>query len=898
MSLHRSYFFNNRYEQDARGRLWSNALMNPVNFRVAQKGDDDFVKPILLAKEHAIRARSAGEKDTDISFEIIDFLVETALFHRKIDQPGKKDMLITLLKSYDTYIRYALDLKTVAASDASVAVDMDAAGYPAKVQLGLTTAALDGHVADSHKQANVIFVLIAELLLLRAQRDAKVAGVTENDFVRQMENRKAQAFKALINMGRAVNTKMEPLLELIKDDRKTVKIDANDIDPDALMRDIMQAILNVAFSPQLVAPKFDKGVLDVITAAHMLPFVDAINQGFYKWASNVYKSVGVHGSTLGDVPEAANLQRLIAENCTKPPTQTGKACSFAENFLSLRKVNGEEVPLTTHIPKSELQNYRLNLLKVPGHNITFFAASQPTLPTTATGFVYRNSAGKFERQPIDPVKDATLLQDIYTAVYRSATGTKLAEFTPKTTTTRIDISTDLSHYAIATTSTGQSVLPIVFSVKIGEITQSIYTESEKIRMKMSRPAVGSSIGAIGENENNAIFRDLSGKWKVLSADGKTAVDYSWRDNEAKAINEGGSCAAAALNGSPEQCQYWITSVLSSNDPDDISKFINALGNNKTFFATAKLSIKSIKPQIKYRTVAAFGFGLVETTRRKMGKPVMAIEGVDQWLVRIGSSDLTKAVKNNPNLKTYLQELVVSLNETPGIANPGMYGPDEKKSASVSNDLGIPIFPQVNPYSVPANGLWGVASLATTRSAFNAPTVHGAYLIGAAPAMPALVQSGGSARFDEFQNNWKHGLEGAKLEDTLFKEALAAFKTTNKVINPDEIEDTKSKIKDMLEKEQVVVSRISAINFAKKAFATLGDYAPEVFQMMDLEDMQRKYKEDYKEYLATRTNVFKTLAGWQSAAQSPVGSIIGETAPQRELMANAVGSVRKINFNLP
>jgi hypothetical protein len=282
----------------------------------------------------------------------------------------------------------------------------------------------------------------------------------------------------------------------------------------------------------------------------------------------------------------------------------------------------------------------------------------------------------------------------------------------------------------------------------------------------------------------------------------------------------------------------------------------------------------------------------------MGKPIMAIESVEQWLARVGNSDLTRAVKNNPNLKMYLQEIVISLNETPGIVNPGMYGPEEKKSASASNDIGIPVFPQVNPYTVPANGLWGMASLATTRSAFNAPTVPGGFVIGAVPAMPAFVQSGGSARFDEFQNNWKRGLEGAKLEEVLFKEAKKAFETTGKTIDPKEVADTETMLKEMLEKEQTVVSRISAINFAKKIFATLGDYAPEVFQMMDLEDMQRKYKDDYKEYLATRTNVFKTLAGWQSAAYSPVGSVVAESAPQHELMANALGSVRKLNFGLP
>ena len=108
----RALFFTGD-EKDRRGQLYSKLAMNKTQFGVAVNQSDpntdragDMFLHLMKAMDYTPEKKQPGMHDNDVHNEFVDFIVKTALWHRKLDRPtGLREVSETVESLVNLYMQ-------------------------------------------------------------------------------------------------------------------------------------------------------------------------------------------------------------------------------------------------------------------------------------------------------------------------------------------------------------------------------------------------------------------------------------------------------------------------------------------------------------------------------------------------------------------------------------------------------------------------------------------------------------------------------------------------------------------------------------------------------------------------------------------------------------------------
>lgn len=847
-------FFNDR-SNDTRPCQWVKLTVQNTGSGVVpvDAANDELLDGVLIGRREPLVGVQQGGHD--VAAEIIDFITETAVFHRTIDPPlaasvpdineagyALQSRIIELLTNYTV----PLGLVGIDTTG-MVLFNYLAPGRTVNPLFALTVSMI-GDVVSSNGKTR-------EQIVESAISNISGAAPGHARYVAFVGELRASVFTPAVT--NAVTTSIPGVQPA----------DFNDL-LSVVVHGYAKAIATVHAHREWDLGKqlFDQQTLASITVAgwrqFFLPQVvpqiiaHAVQRDFttaIKQLARFYNPVST--ATLAQNPEAQQLQQALVQSCTNPTTMSS-VCKFYTTFLQLLKFDSAqntwaEVSIATPIAAGDLANYRLNLRKSGAG--TEFENSLPVLRVPPyTGLLYHKAANAVDRVALGS-DDEHALRIIYNAVYTAAVSDVVVTVAlPSGAQLNLRVK-PLDEYT-----------DTMFSFSLREVMEKGWKQIEARQTSFTNPPSGTVVGYVGNDAS--VYRSADGKWKRVNPATGKLEDYDF--SIALADNNGAQwnnpCAIAGLNGDAATCSKFLVDLPSLNDPDKLAKFIASL-NSPQLFASHRDSIARMHPQIRFDILKAFGFRSTNADTVINNRPIRRVQTVDEWLTALPDGTLSGVVRSSAPLMMYLSELVTSTNNYPGIVNSGLYDKTAAPGASaVSAQLGIQDFPSVNPMRLPSNAFNGIASLAASRSVASLPAMGSTVLIGV-PAIAPRSQAGGSA-FDEFEANFKNKLEGGQLEKMFFDNAVAELERAGKVLKPEDRASITKNLNDMIRLEAQIVPQIAALNFAKRAMSVMGDRTAEVLDIVDLQNMEANYKKISKDYLGARRNYYTAVSGIHAACE--------------------------------
>jgi len=178
--------------------------------------------------------------------------------------------------------------------------------------------------------------------------------------------------------------------------------------------------------------------------------------------------------------------------------------------------------------------------------------------------------------------------------------------------------------------------------------------------------------------------DETGKWYVIDSQGKKLYYDANDPKTSQLLKNNFKCYSSALNfENDEQCEKYMSQCLLSQNPKEVTDCID-FWKTSDYFKVTKSEISKMHPLVAKATLAKFGFRERSVYDPIAKMNIKKVESVDHWLKEqlqkkfsgMKSDDgkpIADIIQENQMLIDYLQMLVDYVNSNPKILNADISG---------------------------------------------------------------------------------------------------------------------------------------------------------------------------------------------------------------------------------
>lgn len=711
---YRGMFFTGK-ENDNRGDYYSNLCMaSPYN--AAINAEDDTNKRclvgLMLAGDYYVK--QPDMRDEDIHNEFVDFIVETAMWHRTIDRSTEAYLgLETVRKVIDAYIRIMdgnyenivfngktfRDFKSDAADMTKYVMTLD--------NLTDTYQGFGFSIASSvgDKVTNEIKGGIPVIRgMLVGLMDVAYNYNTYDEYLQGLRGMGSTAAQVVVNVSQLL---AEAILDNFYSGGAYLKMDA-DTAPPTIVLDVMDPDYKLTPVQHLatrltaidiqelhghVANKikefFDNWVNLFINKykQHKLPETDAKFgdmeakwytthvQGFI-YALNEAVQAGVvqyvkqkaagRYVNLSD-PNVFRFHEYMVENYNKMHPNTRNF--YAKNIKLFKRTNGEwhEVTNPCDAKVDDRSKFRYNLSKIAGEKYPKFGDTIPLVKPgyNAKQFWYTDANGNVRKILIkngvgNDVKDHKFLQQLYKDVYYHGPG--MLSFIINNEMYTLNLPRDASKYD-----------KTFFNIHSEKLFARQLNEQTRARQLAQKQVSEGNYQLMDDNWNRWTWNKNTDDYTSRSLDGSVPKIVNL---DVKSLIPTDNCESTFLSGDANTCSQYISKCLLGNDKDSLEVCLSFL-QKKDFVNIADSIIENIHkkmhPKIALETLRKLRFRVIPHYDSRAKCELKFIESVESWIDQLREETKDKKVDingiiNNTGFKRYLGQLILLVNNNPGLLN--------------------------------------------------------------------------------------------------------------------------------------------------------------------------------------------------------------------------------------
>jgi hypothetical protein len=711
---YRGMFFTGK-ENDKRGDYYSSLCMaSPYN--AAINAEDDTNKRclvgLMLAGDYYVK--QPDMRDEDIHNEFVDFIVETAMWHRTIDRSTEAYLgLETVRKVIDAYIRIMDGGYKNIVFNGKTFQDFMIVGAEEKnyvmMQPDLNVNVYESLGFNSNFAKKVITEIKSDIPVIRGMllglMTVAYAYNTYDEYLQGLRGMGDNfSANAVVNASQIL---AEVILENTYMDGNYLRMNAETVAPITVL-DVMDPDYEKTPSQHLatrltaidiqelyghVANKikefFDNWVNLFINKykQHKLPETDAKYgdmeakwytthvQGFI-YALNEAVQAGVvqyvkqkaagRYVNLSD-PNAFRFHEYMVENYNKMHPDTRNF--YAKNIKLFKRTNGEwhEVTNPCDAKVDDRSKFRYNLSKIAGERYPKFGDTIPLVKPgyNAKQFWYTDVNGNVRKILIkngvgNDVKDHKFLQQLYKDVYYYGPG--LLSFTINNETYTLNLPRDASKYD-----------KTFFNIHSEKLFARQLNEQTRARQLAQKHVSEGNYQLIDENWNRWSWNKNTDDYTSRALDGSTPKIVNL---DVKSLIPTDNCESTFLSGDANTCSQYISKCLLGNDKDSLEVCLDFL-QRKDFVNIADSIIENIHkrmhPKIALETLRKLKFRVISHYDSRAKCELKFIESVESWIDKLREDTKGKNVDingiiNNTGFKRYLGQLILLVNNNPGLLN--------------------------------------------------------------------------------------------------------------------------------------------------------------------------------------------------------------------------------------
>jgi hypothetical protein len=894
---------------DGRARLFfQNFVAGDFVTSVNEGNAVDIVKDNRLAGEimktgsYESYAKEQGMSHDDVHYEFTDFVVNTALFHRSIDQSTLSGTVKgNLVVSLEQQIRNWLAAAPQAGQPFGIVNtygNLTPAAVPALNNQHLNTFVPNGFNAKWKDQHHYWLVL----LLCAAYHVIKVGNPAAD------AKSLATAVPNGINtVGLGLQQNLESVLDLMAGTHACPNPQARDgfacaikhllaANPPASYATLLGKL--GAQQNQFVAD-LDSKVNSTVKTAFKVYAVDVLsrienlyngNRGvtqlmnallnnhddvftsFEQRVVNAYNgamadTISRHFSAHHTTLSGSNGAKKLWENVyRKWSSLRDSSRKMYEAHMTLQTlVNGQweqvaERNYQNDIPDAQLSNYRLNLTKVSvGSGAPRFQRVLPKYaPTVFTGVWFTNAQS--QRQKVTPNTES-FFRDLYYEIYLNGTSVVLANLPRDFASVVV-----LDKFTLLTDRLVKNRLLWIKNRK-SQSSQSIESDETYISFEdknyWKRDGTNGKLYIVDENGNKKYY-------EMTKEDPETALK----------LKSSFKCYSSLVNdnGDIKKCDEYMNQCILDNNATGLGKcldYINA--NDKSFFDVARSEIKQMHPLVALRTLQRFGFRVREAYDRECKMNIKKVEAVKHWLANFmktkfkDASDQS-AIEQNSKLLEYLELIVQYVNGNPTILNGDRFTGKTEESvgtiqqSDLAKKLNIPTRKAPNQLT---SGLLDGARLRVNVAG---------NLLGATSKFPRFsisLQNGSLT--NNLGNMFNNGfvlnggaqvggaedrtIHGSAALNALMNQTLSQLTNRGKKLVDADVKSIESKLRQMADMENKLQETADYLVAYNDLMVQLRDYKSEVLTIDTLKALVDKYNglsTKYSNEEASMASIFEVL----------------------------------------
>lgn len=631
-----------------------------------------------LMKAEDYSNKQPGESNNDVHCDFTDFIIQSALFLREIDQPTgrgfyRSDEFRNLIRAQitDPNTRTSV-LGTVINNDQIFGVASGDTGYDQRNLRGIL-AFPGGFNQSNAVKLNTVLTMMASspagINYLSSTINNLVDGIpgANNGLMYFIRNNPFIINQLNIYSNRIPGSNIDIFKQAfynnVSNNIKAYLFQyANSLREEIAKYRTPRALRdNIARNPEFVT-RLSQGIEDSILQA----------------LDDVYKTYAPQPTVAAGKSESA---KLIENVYGKWNSLSDDARNFYKKFIQLQRFDPTTKTWTT-VPETEygtpidprnLSLYRINVIKTSlGTNIPAFVNLIPKFTKKNNLFNdiwYTDSTGKCVRiSTSDWTEDSSqnsannFFKNLYTAVYNGQNRVPVSttrgvinvpinppnKFNPNVTTQMFNLNVD--QYIRKRFFTIQQELkkpPVVTGPILSLTDKNIWKVDEQGRLYLDEPS-GRVYYGIGDPASDKVFKDNF------------------------------KCYSTFANVQGAECNRYITECLLNNNPDEISVCAE-MWRRGDFYKISKEEIKNMHPLVAIRTLQKFGFRNRPVYDPELKMEIKKVESVENWIKDVLSKawgqkktndgrTLQSILESNENVLNYLKLIVEYVNSNPAILN--------------------------------------------------------------------------------------------------------------------------------------------------------------------------------------------------------------------------------------
>lgn len=675
-------FFGNDGRADLFIKLFWKNMDAPINTTATKIYENELSSALsfMRAKEYTSQSQSQAKNETgydmnddDVHYDFTDFIINTALFHRALDQPTGVGMFTktNIDPSVDTVGNdkepaVVGDVPVFGLNEAVTHISMDTTGIPTAAVLNGTAAGriatVMGGVTFDRNLVIVYDAFTRVVILIAGQRLTKNATGTALPGTAQTEAELANIIDRIVPiMADQLWNQMVPLLNMANITDATVQATIEREFKTKLIYEVSSHLKD----PNII--KYDETKIAASMDDVSAKFTNYMHDTVYRVINDVINKIVPHRiSAVSSSGAADKAQEIMWNNVVAKWSELSlDSKNYYDDHITVMRVADNTKVDIDKLSGADMRQYRINLKKTNiGKECPKFQQVIPFIDITHTNFVwYTNASNKIQRTT--GAINAVTLRNLYCEVYR---GMPTAGF-------------------INLPLTWVSKSDVIFRVHVSKIIQKMILRIKKVAAMEEIPEEESVINLLDRNVWQRV-NDPSAESKIkfiLVKDGKT-IEYGENNAEyQQLVNSGKGCFSTLVNATGEDCEQYMYKCLLTSDSQGVENCLEYWKKTSDFFTAAKEEITKMHPMVAVKTLQRFGFQMEEVYDSEAGRRLKKVECVSKWVNRIAgtnafdvntttkTSDVLKIIKDNADLMNYLKLVREYINANPAILNAGYSG---------------------------------------------------------------------------------------------------------------------------------------------------------------------------------------------------------------------------------
>jgi hypothetical protein len=655
----------------------------------------NFQHSFNLMKAEDYNRKEPGMSNNDVHWDFTDFIINSALFLRSIDQPtgrgavNPEELRTTINQQFTNPTNCQGDqgFCKVSPGETIFGVDNPRTLFSqAKANLNLDQS------ANNNSNIKKLLTLMVGLLLQNGNGSNNVPVTAFPDVLQRAINAVVtgdnynNGIVSYLVQNPEINRKFDQYMGRLQPGETSAAFKANlrSAFTGALSSKLVQEVTGLL--SRIQGKNGITAARDLITDATTDQLARSLEDAIIDAVNGVYSRNVAASPNMG----GSNLSNLVNSVYGKWSNLSDESRNFYKRFFSLMRYNTstnqwEAVPESEYgrpMDQRSSQNYRVNLTKgtlfqeAPAfvNLIPKFSKKQNLFNdiwyTNSQGRHVKISTAGWQEDDSNPTGAQNFFKNLFVAVYVNRDTVPVLGAQPNN-----QVAVDYPK-----TWDTSKMSAMMFDINVDQFVRK---RLFKIQQELKQPPIVKG-PVISLTDKNIWKVDEQGRLYLDDPSGR--VYYGENDpGSMKVLKTNFKCFSTYAKTEGDDCVKYINQCLLRNDTESL-KVCAEMWKQKDFYTVAKEEIKNMHPLVAVRTLQKFGFRVHKVEDPELKMLIKKFETVDHWVkhvltktwgqqtVQTGTTteSLQSIIENNENILNYLRLLVEYVNSNPQIMNGKEY----------------------------------------------------------------------------------------------------------------------------------------------------------------------------------------------------------------------------------